>query len=54
MSGSLFYWDRGRPARCEREARAGFRGGKFLQEVAADGAPCGRDARGPSEEVEPS
>ena len=46
------HWDRGRLARREREAGAvGWQLGRF--EISApDGARCGRDARGPSEELE--
>jgi hypothetical protein len=53
MSGSLFHWDRGRLARCEREARARQRKAKFQEDpVAPDSHRGGRDARGPSGEVD--
>jgi hypothetical protein len=46
------YWDRGRPARYEREARAWRRKLMSCEVLALSGARGRRDARGPREEVE--
>ena len=46
------HWDRGRLARRERDARAALAAESSSRSFAPDGAGCGRDARGLSEEVE--
>ena len=47
------HWDRGRLARIEREARTALLQFNPLRgQRVPDGARCGRDARGPSEELE--
>jgi len=52
LSTRALYWDRGCPARSEREARKTSEAGTFCEIIAPCSAGSGRDARGPSEEVE--
>jgi hypothetical protein len=46
----VIYWDRGRPARNEREARTALL--KGFPKTTRLSARCGRDARGPSKSLE--
>ena len=51
MTTHALHWDRGRPARPEREARTAFLEVEHLARfLAPEGAQAGEGARGPSEE----